>query len=274
MTAREGMEILLDYAFRPLPRYGYGKPPHSALYAMLDAKRSRFEQYLRGFASFQEDFVDIPFAERQDAPNTPYWNNGFFPGLDAISLHGVLCTERPKVFCEIGSGHSTRFARNAIRRHDLPTQIISIDPEPRADVDGICDRVLRQPVEDLDPGYFDMLDAGDVLFMDSSHRCFTNSDVAAFYLDVLPRLRPGVVIHFHDILLPYDYPAEWSDRFYNEQYLLACVLLAGGPFYEILLANTFISNDPGLNPLVAELCEPPAMADVARYGWSFWMRKV
>ena len=76
-----------------------------------------------------------------------------------------------------------------------------------------------------------------MLFIDSSHRSFTNSDVTAFYLDILPRLKSGVLIHIHDVFLPYDYPPEWSDRFYNEQYLLACVLLTRNPAYEIQLAN-------------------------------------
>jgi Methyltransferase domain len=268
------MDITLDYEFRPFPRYGYGKGPHRALYALIDKRRAAFEQWLRSFGAFRDDLRDIPFDADPALPEKPYWNNGFFLGLDAISLHCMLCIERPKIFCEIGSGHSTRFARNAIRRHDLQTQIISIDPEPRSDVDAICDVVVREPVEDLGPEYFDCLESGDFLFIDSSHRSFMNSDVTTFYLDVLPNLRRGVFIHSHDIFLPYDYPAAWSDRFYNEQYLLACVLLTGHSAYEILLANTFITEDRYLNPVMVELCDHLAIVDMAQYGWSFWMRKV
>jgi hypothetical protein len=96
----------------------------------------------------------------------------------------------------------------------------------------------------------------------------------------LPRLKPGVLIHIHDIFLPYDYPPEWSDRFYNEQYLLACVLLTREPSYEIQLANTFITYDSHFHPLMSRLFNHPAMADAAKYdwvtrtGWSFWMRKL
>ncbi len=274
------MQITLDYEFRPSPRYGYGRSAHAALSLIVEKKRADFEQYLMAFASFKEDFLDIPLKESLEAPEKPYWGNGFFPGLDAISLHCMLSIQRPRIFCEIGSGHSTRFARHAIRLHSLPTQIISIDPHPRADIDAICDVVVRQPVEDLAPEYFDSLEGGDVLFIDSSHRSFTNSDVTAFYLDILPRLKSGVLIHVHDVFLPYDYPLEWSDRFYNEQYLLACVLLARNPSYEIQLANTFITYDPQLSSLVSQLFDHPAMADAAQYdwvtrtGWSFWMRKL
>jgi hypothetical protein len=274
------MQIELDYEFSPSPRYGHGKAAHAALYQIIDGKRANFEQYLTRFASFQEDFRDIPLGESPEAPEKPYWGNGYFPGVDAISLHCMLCIQRPRTFCEIGSGHSTRFARYAIELHKLPTQIISIDPHPRAEIDAICDIAVRQPVEDLPPEYFDSLESGDVLFIDSSHRSFTNSDVTALYLDILPRLQAGVLIHIHDIFLPYDYPQEWSDRFYNEQYLLACVLLTQNPSYEIQLANTFITHDPQLNCLVSQVFNHPAMAEAAQYdwvskiGWSLWMRKL
>ena len=104
--------------------------------------------------------MDIPLGENQEAPEQPYWDNGFFPGVDAVSLHCMLCIERPRTFCEIGSGPSTRFARHAIQLRNLPTQIISIDPYPRVEVDAICDTVIRQLVEDVAPEYFDCLEGG------------------------------------------------------------------------------------------------------------------
>lgn len=273
------MEITLDYSFDPSPRYGHGRGPHGALCRLVEKRRATFERYLKDFAYFQEDFLKIPFGEDPEAPERPHWNNGFFPGLDAVSLHCMLCIQGPKHFCEIGSGYSTKFAHHAIGLHGLSTQIISIDPHPRVEIDAICDVVVRQSLEDLAPEYFDTLESGDILFIDSSHRSFMNSDVTAFYLDILPRLKSGVLIHLHDIFLPYDYPADWSDRFYNEQYLLACVLLTRDPCYDIQLANTFITYDPQLNSLVFPLFDHPALADAVQYGWatrigwSWWMRK-
>jgi hypothetical protein len=214
------MQIALDYEFRPVPRYGHGKPPHSQLYGIINQRRDVFASYLGRFAIFRHELQRIPLDDPVDGSGGPFWNNGFIPGLDAISLHCLLCLERPRIFCEIGSGHSTRFARNAVQLHDLPTKLVSIDPQPRTEIDALCDIVMRQPVEDVDPAFFDSLQAGDILFVDSSHRSFTNSDVTALYVDVYPRLKPGVVVHSHDVFLPYDYPDEWSDRFYNEQYLL------------------------------------------------------
>ncbi len=129
---------------------------------------------------------------------------------------------RPKRFVEVGSGDSTRSAsrRRSIRDHSLPTLITSIDPTPRAEIDKLCDFVIRKPLEEVELDVFDELGPGDFLFIDGSHRSFSNSDVTVAFLDVLPRLRAGVVVHFHDIFWPYDYPPEWADRYYSEQYLL------------------------------------------------------
>jgi hypothetical protein len=274
------MEITLDYGFHPSPRYGHGKSAHGALNQLMEERRPAFEEHLRAFVAFQADLLTIPLEETEDAPGEPHWGNGFFPGLDAVSLHSMLCLHCPGIFCEIGSGHSTRFARHAIELRKLPTRIVSIDPHPRTEVDSICDTVIREPVEDLAPEYFDSLASGDVLFIDSSHRSFTNSDVTALYLDILPRLKSGVLIHIHDIFLPYDYPPEWSDRFYNEQYLLACTLLTRQPSYQIHLANTFITHDPDLQALAAQLFDHPQLSEVCkdawvtRTGWSLWMGRL
>jgi Methyltransferase domain len=274
------MQITLDYEFRPLPRYGHGKSAHVALNQLIEKSRPAFEKYLDAFIVFQPDLLGIPVDENPDAPGDPHWGNGYFPGLDAVSLHCMLSMHRPRIFCEIGSGHSTRFARHAIEIRGLATQIISIDPHPRAEIDAICDTVVREPVEDLAPEYFDMLASGDVLFIDSSHRAFTNSDVTAFYLDILPRLKAGVMIQIHDIFLPYDYPPEWADRYYNEQYLLACTLLTRYPSYEIHLANTFISYDPELSELAARIFDHPGLVDASQHdwitntGWSLWMKRL
>jgi hypothetical protein len=79
-----------------------------------------------------------------------------------------------------------------------------------------------------------------VLFIDSSHHSFTNSDVTAFYLDILPRLKSGVVIQIHDVFFPYDYPPEWSDGFYNEQYLGLQAFSAGNGTCSFNVVYTFM----------------------------------
>jgi hypothetical protein len=146
-------------------------------------------------------------------------------------------------FLEIGSGTSTLFAKAALLHHGKDTKVISIDPEPRVDVDAACDEIFRTRLEEIDLTLFDMLQPGDTLFVDNSHRSFMNSDVTTFMLDVLPRLKPGVLVGIHDVFLPYDYYETWKERGYNEQYLLGCYLISNPNYFDIQLANHWISRN-------------------------------
>jgi hypothetical protein len=188
---------------------------------------------------------------------------------EIINANRAAYADPPRLI-EIGSGNSTKFARRAIADHGLRTRIESIDPAPRAEIDAICDRVIRSPLEELDPSFFAAVEPSDVVFFDGSHRALTNSDCVAFFLDVLPYLPPGVLVHLHDIFLPLDYPPDWSNRFYSEQYLLAAYLLGGHGGCEIVLPVSFIGSDPQLyaiTPLWEEL-----KSHGVPWGASFWMR--
>lgn len=138
----------------------------------------------------------------------------------------------------------------------MATRIISIDPEPRAEVDAICDHVERCGLESCDLALFDALNAGDIVFMDGSHRSFMNSDVTVFFIDVLPRLRPGVIVQLHDIALPYDYHAFFTNWYWNEQYMLAVYLTGNRARIRPLLPLALITLDPSFaadvaNPFIA-----------------------
>jgi hypothetical protein len=198
--------------------------------------------------------------------------NGWLPGLDSAALYTFLARTDPALYLEVGSGNSTKFARRAIEDHGLRTRLVSIDPQPRAEIDALCDEVVRSPAEEVDLTVYDRLGAGDVLFVDNSHRCLQNSDATVMFLEVLPRLQPGVLVEFHDIVLPEDYPPEWLDRFYSEQYLLAAYLLAGGDRLSVELPNHFVSTDAELAAILAPLWDDPALAGVERHGGSFWIR--
>ncbi len=150
-------------------------------------------------------------------------------------------------------------------------RITSIDPEPRAEIDQLCDLVVRKAAEDVAPEVAGQLEAGDILFVDSSHRAFTNSDCVIFFLEILPELKPGVLVHIHDVFLPYDYPPEWNDRFYSEQYLLAAWLLAEGARFDVELPNMFVSQDNDLRRELTPLWTGQ-LAGVQQHGGSFWLR--
>ncbi len=262
--------IFLDYAVRPVPRYGYGKPPHPELYAMFAADREQYRERLRGFLRFQEQLARIPLRQPRQSTE-PSWINKWLEGLDTLALYGFVAERKPRLYLEVGSGYSTKLVRRAIRDHGLATKVVSIDPNPRAEIDSICDQVVRRRLEDADLAIFDQLEPGDILFVDSSHRSFMNSDVTVFFLEVLPRLKPGVLVHVHDIHLPYDYMPERAEWYYSEQYLLAASLLAGHANYGVLLPNAFIAEERDLVAELDPLFGTPELSEVRRRGWSFWL---
>ena len=262
---------VVDYPYRAEIRYGAGRPPHPELAALIGAGRERYRAFLAGLADLPADFADVPPGGTYDAP-TPFWLNAWFSPLDAIALTGMLRQHDPPRMVEVGSGVSTKYARRAIGRYGLRTRLTSIDPQPRNEIDRLCDEVIRQPLERCDLGVFEALEAGDICFLDSSHRAFQNSDVTVFFLEVLPRLKSGVIVHIHDIYLPDDYISGHVPRLWNEQYLLATALLFGAPRFEILFPSWFVGRDPDLRAHAdAVLCKD-AMAELDLYGASFWMR--
>jgi hypothetical protein len=256
------MAELLDGDGRFGPRWPPGHP-HPELAAIVDRERAAYKELLRGFLGYGERFASIP-AE-PGAGVEPAWRNEFFPGLDTVALYGLLAQRRPKLLLEVGSGWSTRVARRAIGDLGLLTTLVSVDPEPRAEVDAICDEVVRARVEGYADTIVERLKPGDILFIDSSHRVLMGNDVTVLFLEVLPRLQPGVLVHVHDVFLPWDYPAEWADRVYAEQYLLAMLLLAAGDRLRVVLPNAGV-----LAPLWAR----PELAGVATHGSSFWFEAV
>ncbi|MCU1380088.1 MAG: hypothetical protein JWN29_3071 [Acidimicrobiales bacterium] len=269
-TGGDEQWIHIDHAVRPFPRHGWGREGHRRLDAIIRRGWDSYRARLDRIASCADLLAAIPL---EGAPaGEPQWVNDFISLLDASALYTIIATERPAQYMEIGSGHSTRFARRAIRDHGLQTTITSIDPMPRADVDALCDHAIRQSLEETDLSLLHELRAGDVLFFDGTHRSFTNSDVTVFFLDVLPELADGVIVHIHDVWLPYDYPPEWNDRFYSEQYLLAAWLLAEGRRLEILLPNAFVTFEPELSALVTPLRQRIPDGRVYEGGCSFWFR--
>ena len=263
--------VVLDYPIRPEPRWGWGKPPHPRLHEIVSRSRDAARTTLERVLAYRDDLVRIPRDADPDS-GEPAWRNVWLPGLDAASLYGIVRAQAPRRYLEIGSGVSTAFARRAIRDGGLATKITSIDPSPRRAIDALCDEVVRRPLEDVALETFDALEPGDVLFVDSSHHAFMNSDATVVFLEVLPRLRPGVWVQIHDVFLPYDYPAEtWPTfRFYSEQYLLAAMLLANPDAIEIVLPCAFVSEDPELSRVLDPLWSAMPMEGVHRTGGSFW----
>jgi hypothetical protein len=267
--------IFLDHGVEALPRYGYGKPPHPELAHILAANEERYSSLLVKFLGFSEHLLRLPLHPRK-ASCEPCWINEWMDGLDTFGLYGFVASRDPGLFLEVGSGFSTRLVRRAIRDHRLRTRVVSIDPKPRAEIDELCDERIRMPLEKCDLGIISRLGPGDIFSIDGSHRSFMNSDVTVFFLEILPRLRPGVLVHIHDIFLPLDYRPWWMQRFYphrywSEQYLLAASLLAGHSSYQVILPCHYVSITPRVAGILDKFWDMPQLAGISRSGTSFWI---
>lgn len=160
------------------------------------------------------------------------FDNGFFSSPDAEVLYCMIRRYKPRRIVEVGSGNSTKISRLALIDGGIESRLISIDPQPRVEIDELADQVCRESVENLeDLSCFLELRKDDVLFIDSSHELRAGNDLTHLYLKVLPMLASGVLIHIHDVFLPYDYRPEWllTERVqYAEQYLVQIMLQSLG----------------------------------------------
>lgn len=264
--------LFLEYKVSFKPRYGHGLPAHPRLLEIIDANRKEYEGWMQKIMGYAPQLQGIKKLNDQTDPSQPGWNNGFLPGLDIMALYTIIAETKPNKYVEVGSGNSTQVAHKAIQDHDLDTQVISIDPFPRAEIDNLADQVIRKPFESVDTAWLAELEAGDILFIDNSHRMLPNSDATVFFLETLPALRPGVIVHIHDIYLPYDYPQFMCDRFYSEQYGLAINLLANPTRYHTIFPGYFIAEDKPLSGMISEIWKHPNLEGVERHGGSFWLR--
>jgi hypothetical protein len=203
-----------------------------------------------------------------------------FGEVDAQVLYCMLRHHKPARVIEIGSGQSTRLTakallKNASEQRERPAPAFTaIEPFPAPDIragfPGLT-ALLPCPAQDVPLETFAELDAGDVLFIDSSHVLAIGSDVQYEFLEIIPRLRPGVLVHVHDVFLPAEYPKKWvmDGRFWDEQYLLQAFLSLNDSF-EVLWAGHWmhLAHPDRLKSAFATY--DPARAAPG----SFWMRRV
>jgi hypothetical protein len=262
--------LALDYAptSRLEPRWGHGRPEHARIATYLGRFEDNYATSLAAITAHRDALLAIPMNE---TPGEPSWVNRWLPGLDTAALYAFTRDRAPARIVEVGSGASTLVIARAIRDGGLPTRLTSIDPAPRAEVDAVCDEVIRAPLEAIGPEPFTGLAAGDIVFFDGSHRVFMNSDTTVFMLDVLPGLPPGVLVGIHDVLLPADYLPEWRDWWFAEQYLVAALLLGEPDWLEPVLASAYAVARPELIARADAVLGDPLLDGVDRRGFALWL---
>jgi hypothetical protein len=198
-------------------------------------------------------YRDMPFGDSATSELRFHLDNEDYSYFDAIVLYTMLRHTRPRRVVAIGSGFSSALMLDTRDWFlDRDTQLAFIDPHPeelesllRRDDRERCS-ILPKKVQNVDLAVFTELEANDILFVDSSHVVKIGSDVAWIVFEILPRLKPGVIVHFHDIPYPFEYPLHWlrAGRAWNEAYVLRAFLQFNSEF-EIRFFNDFMATFHG-----------------------------
>ncbi|MFA4930954.1 MAG: class I SAM-dependent methyltransferase [Patescibacteria group bacterium] len=178
-------------------------------------------------------YGDLPFKDERQTGLRYFYNNSAYNQGDAFMLYAMIRHWRPRRIIEVGSGYSSAatldtnelFLENKIDCtfiEPYPELLFSrLKPDDRE-----RHNFIDQPLQEIDLKIFNQLAANDILFIDSTHVAKIGSDVNYLLFEILPRLQPGVIIHIHDIIFPFEYPEDWvmSGRAWNEAYLLRAFL--------------------------------------------------
>lgn len=252
LTDRARQGFFIPYRYADTVALPGSLPAYPAIEAVFTANRAAFDASLAKLLRQSENLRAIAV----DAPApAPRWGQSWFPGLDAAMAFSMVREDKPGRVIEIGTGHSTRFMAAAAVGQD--TEIIAIDPAPRATLLDLPVEWHREVVGPQHLSLFESLLPGDICFIDSSHILMPGTDVDFLFNRVLPRLQPGVIIHIHDMLLPHDYPPQWGWRGYNEQQAVIPMLTGGGysPLFSSVWAREKLAEglaDTGLLDLHIE----------------------
>ncbi len=283
---RRGFHVIPAHYYSPVPKVSALHPsvwPKRDSVPGVDLAIPSALQLLQSLAGdFGEEFALFPAEPLADRRRFTLANIGYGPG-DAELYYAMLRRFKPARVIEIGCGNSTQVASLALRknREEHPRrnfEYVCVEPYLpdylRPAPDGVTE-VIETGVQATPLELFSRLESGDFLFIDSTHVAALGSDVLFEYLEILPRLKPGVIIHIHDIFLPLEYPERWAREqrfFWNEQYLLQAFLLHNEAYEVILPSHALYALHPDqMTAAIASL--DPARGYQRAGPSSFWMRK-
>lgn len=220
--------------------------------------------------------TDFPFPDKQQIDGFRfYMDNPFFAASDPIVLHAMLRHFKPRRVVEVGSGFSSAVMLDTNDRYlEGRTEFTFIEPfadrlkSLLREQDRARTTIIEKEVQDVPLSAFEPLEAGDFLFIDSSHVSKVGSDLNHLLFEVVPRVKPGVFIHFHDIFWPFEYPLRWIDQgyFWNEDYLLRAFLQFNHEFEIVLFVQYLADQAPdAFGPYLGKYASNP--------GQSLWLRR-
>ncbi len=266
---------------------------YSSVVSLDDVKKrqdeiwvSEFEENISGiiinrerqkelFYQFEKFYGEMDFPENPGPEKRYFLNNSYYAYGDGILLYSFIRHFQPKKIIEIGSGYSSALmldVNEIFFQNKIDLTFIEPFPEVRLhsllkDNDSTSVQLISEKVQKVPLKTFEKLEKGDILFVDSSHVVKTGSDVHYILNKILPVLKKGVIIHFHDIHFPFEYPKSWVlDGFgWNETYFLKAFLMYNSSF-EILMFTDY------LHKIHNDLFSKMPLASKAS-GSSFWMEK-
>lgn len=247
----------IPHRYAPLLPPPGSQPPYPAIERLFEEQAEQFAAVL--------DAVDAR-AEALESCRAMF-EQAWFPSLDAAVAYALVRERKPRHIIEVGSGHSTRLLSRALGGVG---EILAIDPAPRADVADLPGvRVKSSTLQAAPDTVFDSLVQGDLLFIDSSHILMPGSDVDLLLNRILPRLPSGTLVHIHDIFLPFDYPAIWGWRAYNEQQGVVPLLTSGAfkPLFSSVWAERRMADRLAAS-VISRLPRPPDALPA-----SLWLEK-
>lgn len=279
---QRGYHITPNHFYQPIPDTGslpdslWEEPSELVGVDLREAEQLELLERLSG--KYRSEYEALPRTPTA-VPHEFYLRNDAFGTVDAEILYCLVRELAPKRLFEIGSGFSTRLSAQACRvnaeRGGSACELVAFEPYPsevlRAGFPGLT-RLEPVKAQDIPRSEFARLEAGDILFIDSSHVLKVGSDVQVEILEILPRLKPGVVVHFHDIFLPAEYPKAWIQehhRFWTEQYALQAFLTFNDRF-EVLWGGSFmhLKHPDRLREAFS------SYRDSTSWPGSFWIRRV
>lgn len=280
---RLGVHVTPNHYYSPIPDTQKFKDDLWAKRSSLSGINMCEEKQLEFLSlfelKFKHEYEQFPRI-KTCIPYRYYLNNSVFESVDAEILYCMIRHFKPRRIYEIGSGYSTYLSAQAVLKNyeedsSCQCELVAIEPYPNKILkDGFpgLSRLIPTEVQNMPVSEFKKLSANDILFIDSSHVLRTGNDVQYEYLDILPVLDKGVIVHVHDIFLPAEYPKRWilqEHKFWTEQYLLQA-FLAFNESYEVLWAGSYmhLTHPEKLELAFSSYCRQET------WPGSFWFKKV